>query len=281
MSVFIIGLPSGVRKRLIAEAQRNNVHLGFALAAPDKTGTLNFVPFEAQACADLNTHCDTVAWSQLQIIVLPYVSVGPDLSDTVEIVKAEGATVYSPTPGTGRWPALSPDGRYTSDFNNDTYAALLEHLNWQGLAMPSERFERSANRHTNYLIMPGALAQCNAVDPSRFRFLYKSGDALEEFCRKRGAIGKTLFHFFEEKGLDLATTGGITTVLRLMRQGRQLGAAQRSQIHLKEGDATTPQAAARIYFQHLDENGQFRLALFYVGPHPDCDIDRSIDLEAD
>lgn len=279
MSVFIIGLPAAIRARLIAEARRNDARLGFALAAPHKkSGILNFVPYEAQACADLEAYCDDEEdWSQLEIIQLPYVAITSDLAEVVEIFREVGAKVVSPTPGTARWPATSADGRYGVNFNSDVYAAILEHLKWRGRALPSERFQRSADRYADYLIMAGALDSCDEIDPVRFRFLYDSGEALEEFCRKRGVMGKPLFHFFEEKGLDLATTGGITTTLRLMRNGRQLGSAYDSQNHLKDGDGTTPQAAARIYFQYLDKDGQFRLLLFYVGPHPDSDIDRSIE----
>lgn len=240
---------------------------------------MSFVPYEAQACADLNLYCDSTPWSQLQIMVLPYVAIGSDLIDTLKILKAEGASVFSPTPGKGSWPSLSKDGRYSDSFNESTLGAIREHLNWQGQVLPSERFRRSAARYENYLVLSGALDQCHEVDRSRFRFLYKSSDALEELCRKRGEIGRTLFQFFEEKGLDLATTGGITTTLRLVRQGRQIGAPKESQNHLKEGDGTTPQAAARVYFQYLGAREQFKLALFYVGPHPTDDIDRSITVE--
>lgn len=280
MSIFIIGLPTALRARLVARAQHNQVRPGFALVAPDRFGKLNFVPYSAQARADLDAYCDTVDWSSLQIIQLPYVPIETELLDTVELLQKEGATIVSPTPGMGGWPAIDPNGRYGGAFNNEIYTALLEHLGWQAQALPSERFERSRDRYPDYLIVHGALDVCNTVDKSRFRFLYEAGDALEEFCRKRGGINQSLFAFFEERGLDLATTGGIRTTLRLMQNNRQVGAPLHEKIHLKEGDHTTPQAAARIYFQYLDRNGQFRLILFYVGPHPDSDIDRAIPWEA-
>lgn len=266
---------------MIAEARRNGVHLGFALAAPDKSGVLRFIPFEAQACSDLETYCDTVDWSQLRIIVLPYIAAAADLVDTVEVLRAEGASVFSPTPGDGYWPEIVASGRYGGQFNNAVFEAIVQQLQWQGQALPRERFERSAARYPDYLVMPGALDLCDTVAPSRLRFLNKSSEALELICRRRGDLGKTLFHFFEERGIDLAPTGGITTILRLKNGARQIGAALRSEMHLKEGDATTPQAAARIYFQLIDRDNKFRLALFYVGPHPDNDIDRSIEWQVE
>ena len=276
MGVFVLGLPRGIRQRLRVEADRNETALGFALVEFNKFGTLAFIPFEGQAVADLNAFCDDVPWSDILVLVLPYVQIGQELQDTIDIIRSGGGLVLTPDLSRPEWPPVLANGRYVGAFNERLYTAIIGQLGWLGVAPPSSRFERSARRFPDYIIMPGALDRCDEVHSSRFRFLLASAEGLEEFCRKRGEIGVTLASFFEKKGIEVAQSGGITTVLRLIENGKQLGAAYKSQMHLKQGDATTPQAAASIYFQHIDKDGHFKLILMYVGPHPDQDIERTI-----
>ncbi|HFE45625.1 MAG TPA: hypothetical protein ENJ18_09030 [Nannocystis exedens] len=39
--------------------------------------------------------------------------------------------------------------------------------------------------------------------------------------------------------------------------------------HLKEGDKTTRESAARIYFERVEVAGEVKVLVFYLGPHPD------------
>src|SRR3546814_172503 len=105
----------------------------------------------------------------------------------------------------------------------------------------------------------------------------QSSTLLEQFCRKKGRLNQTLSSLFQAKNITLAQSGGMQTTIRLVKNGRQLGQALTSNLHVKDGDGTTPHAAPRIYFQHLDKDEQFRLFLLYVGPHSDHVIDKDYE----
>lgn len=278
MAPFVIGLPTSIQQRLIAEAQRNHATIGLSLIARDKKGLLCFVPFESQVCVDLEAFADNVGnWGELKVIVLPYLPVGEMINETLKILREGGAKVVEPSPDGVHWPQISEGGVPEGTFNDELYSAICRELTWTGELTPLLRFERSAQRYPDYKIMGGALDRCLQVHQIRWRFLARCCEALEEICKKSGEIKGTLEDFFEKKGIALAQTGGITTILRLMRAKKQIGSPIESNVHLSEGNATTPQAAARIYFQLLSRDRKFRLLLFYVGPHPDRNIDRELD----
>ena len=113
--------------------------------------------------------------------------------------------------------------------------------------------------------------KCDDIHHTRHRFLKTSAELLEKFCKKRGAVQMGLASYFGDRGVDLATTGGVKTTIYLMKSDRIIE-KRSSNMHLKEGDATAPIACPRIYFQHLDRDQQFRLFLLYVGPHPPKDL---------
>src|SRR3546814_4806231 len=92
--------------------------------------------------------------------------------------------------------------------------------------------------------------------------------------RSKCRLNQTLSSLFQAQNITLAQSGGMQTTIRLVKNGRQLGQALTSNLHVKDGDGTTPHAAPRIYFQHLDKDEQFRLFLLYVGPHSDHVIDK-------
>src|SRR3546814_19862792 len=83
MTVFVIGLPNALRQRLEAVARRHDVDLGLAMIAINKRGHLVFVPFEGQACADLESFSQGCNWDQLTVVVLPYVPIGTHLKESL------------------------------------------------------------------------------------------------------------------------------------------------------------------------------------------------------
>src|SRR3546814_14735307 len=112
----------------------------------------------------------------------------------------------------------------------------------------------------DYVIFDAALDRCDEVHVSRHGFLKQSSTLLEQFCRKKGRLNQTLSSLFQAQNITLAQSGGMQTTIRLVKNGRQLGQALTSNLHVKDGDGTTPHAAPRIYFQHLDKDDQFRRA---------------------
>lgn len=274
MTVFVIGLPVPLRGRFVAVARRQQTEAGFALTGIDKRGQLVFIPFEAQASADLDAFADGCNWERLTVIILPYVPIGARLQASLEVLHDNGARLIAPAAGVDGWPVTGPAQPLGGTFNDDLFEVLCGALGWNPAVPPSEYFLKVAQRLKDYIIFNGALDRCDEVHASRHDFLKQSCTLLEQFCRKKGQLNQTLASFFQAKNITLAQTGGMETTIRLLRDGRQLGEPLVSNMHLKDGDGTTPQAAPRIYFQHLSKDDQFRLFLLYVGPHSDHVIDK-------
>lgn len=277
MTVFVIGLPNALRQRLQAVARRHEVDLGLAVIANDRRGRLVFVPFEGQACADLETFSENCNWDQLKIVVLPYVALGTQLQECLDVLRENGAQLIVPAAGINGWPVTGAPHALGGNFYDELFDALCAALAWNPEIPPSEYFIRASRRLKDYVIFNDALVRCDEVHVSRHGFLKQSSALLEQFCRKKGRLEQTLASLFQAQNITLAQSGGMQTTIRLVRDGRQLGQALSSNLHVKDGDGTTPQASPRIYFQHLDKDEQFRLFLLYVGPHSDHVIDKSYD----
>lgn len=277
MAVFVIGLPNALRQRFEAVARRHNVDLGLAVIATDKRGRLVFVPFEGQACADLEAFSQGCNWDHLKVVVLPYVPIGAQLQESLEVLHENGAQLIAPAAGIDGWPVMGAPHVSGGAFNDELFDALCAALSWNPEIPPSEYFLKAARRLRDYVIFDNALDRCDEVHVSRHGFLKQSSTLLEQFCRKKGRLDQTLASFFQVHNIELAQSGGMQTTIRLIKNGRQLGQALTSNLHVKDGDGTTPQAAPRIYFQHLDKDEQFRLFLLYAGPHSDHVIDKDYE----
>src|SRR3546814_11954958 len=88
-------------------------------------------------------------------------------------------------------------------------------------------------------------------------------------------LNQTLSSLFQAQNITLAQSGGMQTTIRLVNNGRQLGQALTSNLHVKDGDGTTPHAAPRIYFQNLDKAAQFRLFFLTERSHLDLVIQKA------
>src|SRR3546814_2988913 len=64
----------------------------------------------------------------------------------------------------------------------------------------------------------------------------QSSTLLEQFCRKKGRLNQTLSSLFQAQNITLAQSGGMQTTIRLVKNGRQLGQALTSNLHVKDGD---------------------------------------------
>lgn len=277
MTVFVIGLPNALRQRLEAVARRHDVDLGLAMIAINKRGHFVFVPFEGQACADLESFSQGCNWDQLTVVVLPYVPIGTHLQESLEVLHENGAQLIAPAAGVDGWPVTGTPHALGGNFHDELFDALCLALAWNAEIPPSEYFLKAARRLKDYVIFDDALDRCDEVHVSRHGFLKQSSTLLEQFCRKKGRLNQTLSSLFQAHNITLAQSGGMQTTIRLVKNGRQLGQALTSNLHVKDGDGTTPHAAPRIYFQHLDKDEQFRLFLLYVGPHSDHVVDKDYE----
>ncbi|KRG85320.1 hypothetical protein ABB34_08080 [Stenotrophomonas daejeonensis] len=264
-----------MQKPFLAEAGRRQEEAGLCLVVKSNYRYI-FNPPSEQAIGDLERFADVHDWTSLTVVALPYVGWPEGMNDVLELLAANGAQVIRPQLGQGDWPPRLVGQRAEDDFTNDVRLALFQELGWQVTASPAERFRRSAEKLADYIIVGAALDRCDEVHTSRHPFLKRSAEMLDKFCRKKGRLGMTLEDYCRDKRIGVAHSGGISTCIRLMKGVKQLERFD-SNLHLKEGDGTSETAAARIYFQHLDRNEQFRLFLLYAGPHPSADIDQKVD----
>jgi len=271
MAIFVVGLPSNLRARFVAEAARHGERPEISLVVKQQY-RYEFNPPNGQCVADLTNFAMGQEWRDLIIVVLPYVALPPEMKPELQVLMDEGAKVIRPIRGENGWPLRLMSQEADDDFTGEVYKALVDQLGWGAApASAAEKFRKSAQKLGDYQILGDALDRCDDVHHTRHRFLKTSAELLEKFCKKRGAINMGMAAYFEERGVDFAMTGGVKTTIFLMKGDRQVH-KQVSNMHLKEGDGTTPIASPRIYFQHLDKHQQFRLYLLYVGPHPSKDV---------
>src|SRR3546814_12931528 len=95
----------------------------------------------------------------------------------------------------------------------------------------------------------------------------QSSTLLEQFCRKKGRLNQTLSSLFQAQNITLAQSGGMQTTIRLVKNGRQLGQALTSNLHVKAGHGPTHRAAPNIYSPHLHQTAQYRLFLLHSSHH--------------
>lgn len=132
------------------------------------------------------------------------------------------------------------------------------------LHSPSDAFRGAASR-TSYLVLhPDALKMADEIAEHRWSFTADAADLLA-----RCALGEPLGALRDWKrnyGVEFAPNGQVS-----FRYEGTCGTEvrrNRTEWHLKEGDNTSRESAARIYFERVDFESGLRVVVFYVGPHP-------------
>jgi hypothetical protein len=273
-SVFIIGLPRGLRARLEAEALRNDIPIVSTLADADRHHLFRLLPFPGQALADLQHFADEENdWTQLKVVVLPYAPVPPNVMDELGVLIEGGANVLGISATSGPetpWPTPTV---LNAEFLDAVFEVLVGLLFRPRVTLPSEHYQRLARRNRRLLLIEGCLDRCDDVAAERYPFMIKVANAFEKIIKK-GHIGERIKTFLQDMGLLLAQSGGIETELTLKREMSVLYKGK-SHTHVKLGDGQSPQMCARVYFHYcsIDEAGH--IAVMYTGPHPEADIERT------
>ncbi len=268
--VLIIGLPQKVRQRVENSATRNGVRITSILAGLRSDRTFQLLPHPSQAVHTVRNHIDKINdFSDVSIVVLPYAPIPDDLKTELDAIDELGGNLRRPVPGTDDWPAFRRRKKGDSDhiFDRklcDRIAALV--CSQQVTELPSAYFERLQTDHPRFLVADGVMELCDSVAPHRYEFMRVCADAFVEILQEYGSVG-VMQQFFSTRGLTLAQSGGISTTIRVIRAGKVLH-NETSNMHLKQGDSTTPQSAARIYFQHFSIDSEYYIAISYAGPHP-------------
>lgn len=270
-AVCIVGLPVQLRTRLIGTAKRRGVSLTVLLTDFGPKGTLWFIPSAELAHHLLNTYTESLGedLGSGEILVLPYAHVPPEIDQELAAVEELGGRVRRVLGSEAGWPPLPP-GKLDQQFLDAVYAAVVSTL--PASTSPAARFAELAAENPRLLITKGSLEQCDDVAPHRYEFMVRVANAFDQLLRK-GAGGR-IDAFFAKLGLDHAQSGGVTTTLKLLNSDDDVILEASSNMHLKQGDKTTPSAAARVYYQLISINGVQHIALMYAGPHPEDDITR-------
>ena len=270
--VFIIGLPKMIRSRLISEANRNGKRVSSVLADVGKLGTLTLVPHPSQTIFNLRSYIDRLnEISHACVVVLPYAQVPDDVEEELATLKDLGGTAITVMEGENGWPVLNCR-RPNSEFSNALYNKLIKELFPENYRRPSEYFLHKSREHGRLIIPDGALVVCDQIPQHRWAFMGKAADAFSILIENNGRVGP-LDVFFRNQGLDHAQTGGIRCSLEVYKNGHCIH-TEASNVHLKQGDKTTPQSAVRVYYHALTLEEQYFVVILYAGPHPDTDVIR-------
>lgn len=268
-TVCIVGLPTQIRRRVEAAANAAGIEVFGIFCAKGREGSLRLIPHPDQAIDRLNEYLDSLEdYSAGNVLVLPYAPVPPDVNDELDEFKNLGADVAWIRPG-GSWPEHPQ--KLDDTFFNALHAAIMETLPRpsRDSVLPSAYFQSVADRNPRLVLSPEALKFCDLVAPHRYEFMRSAADAFEEYLRS-GAGGR-IDQFFAQFGLEHAQTGGVDATLTFVVDGNAVYAETRK-THLKQGDRTTPQAAARIYYHAFVHQQESFVSVLYAGPHPDRDI---------
>jgi len=131
--------------------------------------------------------------------------------------------------------------------------------------VPSEAFTAIAN--TNVVLAEDALSQADRITVRRYDFAIRAASALAEYATKKEAP-EGLSKFFKERELDFAVNGATVATYDVMRKGVAVASNLSTEWHLKEGDKTSQEDAARIYFHSTTIDGTWYLFVLWCGPHP-------------
>ncbi len=146
---------------------------------------------------------------------------------------------------------------------------------------PLKSFERARAAESRLVFHPNALEVVDELDASRWAFAEKSAKLLEVLA-KGDSLGP--FRSWEgEHGVAFAANGRVRYAYSWEAGGKR--GERESEWHLKAGDKTSRDKAARIYFISEEIEGKVLVLVAYAGPHPQDGLHRvdfgTIKLEAD
>ncbi|MFV0927231.1 hypothetical protein [Pseudomonas palmensis] len=279
--ICIIGVPNQIRRRIEQALEGRGILPSVIIADVDRTGKLQLKPSPKHAAESLRQYCDSVegGYQEAEIYILPYAPIPIEVDDELLTLKDLEAQVIELGMEVGGWPYLHlKRPKIDEAFLNAVTDALIKEIVDAGdtAPLPSQCIHDAMQFSRNLHIVGNGIDRCDEIASHRHWFVNES---MAAFCELIGLLGNVgnLDDFFRTRKLIHAKTGGITTELEIRVDGAFVR-SESHKTHLKSGDKTTPQAAARIYYQVLLHEGAFHVFLMYVGPHPDTNISRKIDV---
>lgn len=280
--VFLIGVPKQLRRRIESALEGRGISPSTIITDLDRAGKLQLMPRPEAAVALLRAYYGSLegGFENAEVFILPYAPIPDDVDIELETMEGMGAYVVDFEMEVDGWPYLHQNRPSLDErFLNAVFDALMLALEDGDAPEPplSEHVMRLIAASPRLLIVRDAIELCDEIPDHRHGFIHSAIEAFVEMVDANGC-SMGLDQFFRARNLHFAKTGGIQTKLEIKING-QVIRDEVHHTHMKSGDGTTPQAAARIYFQMLTHEGLLWVFLLYVGPHPDVNITRKIELQ--
>ncbi len=274
--ILVIGLPKGIQHPIDGFAKSIGLLVKRVYAELGNKGTLNLLPRPEHCLPEISAYLDTASqgadnYSGCHIVVLPYASVPPECLHELEVAAAMGAIVSYPDPAAdSTWPQVPTRRKPAAhDFNRALTERLKQELR---LFAPvreetlSEFIQQHAIECGVLLIADAALDSCDKTAPHRHEFIRNAVIAMTSAAID-GLHGR-FEAYCGERGL-LHAQNGRTAFVMSIYDGDDRIEQVKCETHLKQGDRTTREAAARVYYSFVDLEGVRYVALLHAGPHPD------------
>lgn len=274
--IFIIGLPQQERSRVESSLLKRQIRAHVIPCDWGGQGRYVLLPHPSFAIHTMWDYCNTVGegYSDAHIFVLPYAPMPDDLYEELLEMLGMGVDVNFFRQEEDGWPFLRPKQRLNQEMSSLITRLLLAAIGGEEQPeVPSEYIAAVIAECPQLVVVADAIDACDEVSKQRYPFIRESIKALVEVIRQRGNTGGTMEEFFRVRQLYLAQSGGDTIELEVHHNGRQIHKAK-SNVHLKKGDATTPQNCPRIYYQGVEHASLYYIFLLYVGPHREGDFSR-------
>lgn len=268
-SLYVIGLPKGLAARVVSAAGANNITIEHVLADRNDEGELRLMPIEHTAVFHFQAYTQGKEPSKLNVLVLPYAPIPQNLEDELDAFEAVEGKVERPSRGKDGWPRLGdkPD----SGFLNSLFKAFeAKYFPVKDLT-PSEHFISLAGANPRFLVTHGALDECDAVPKHRRKFLINCADSCSDLLSVE--LDVTLEAYFSQRGILHAQNSKEKGTLTIHKNSKKVYGETR-ETHLKQGDNTTRQNAARVYYHYLTIGDDRYVGILHAGPHPIGDMTR-------
>jgi hypothetical protein len=147
----------------------------------------------------------------------------------------------------------------------------------ENLPKPSKAFIKAAQEQPRLILAQGALDRADQLSLQRYTFANAAARALSDYAARAGTRLGDLSTFFPNPQFYYARNGQIRASYIINADGNEVKRGSTEQ-HLKKGDATTQDNAARIYFDTVEFRTKVLVVILYCGPHPTSSFTALVDL---
>ncbi len=143
---------------------------------------------------------------------------------------------------------------------------------------PSVALAEAASAAPMLLLARAALRDADALATHRYPFVNQAATALRELANAGAVVPGGLDRFFTNYRVRFAPSGAISVTFHVYQNGSLVEGPCTTEWHLKAGDHTQRDAAARIYFCTKKVEGTSYVLVLYCGPHPGAGFSADVDL---